>query len=1198
MLSPKRKIPYNYTSADDNQIINHLFGSKVLKTVRTLELQTDTGRSSRLLHRFMGDLFIIERNPFLFREIVDHPRLKNYLFSQFKSDLNTIEQNAEHSDLSGVIAACRTRLSSLQADIDRFHHRKNRIIRLLSPIVGKKNIYFDAFNICAHATDATDWRLYMPAAILRPENESQVPALVKLIKPLGFHIIPRGGGTGLTGGATPLNSKCIMLNTEKLNTISGIEYCTDRHGRTFPAITLGAGVITQDAIDYVQKKDLIFATDPTSAWACTIGGNLSENAGGKKAVLFGTAIDNVLSYRIVLPDGCCYTVKRKAHPLRKIHPSDDIIFDIFDDTGTLCNTITLQADDLRKEGLGKDVTNKSLKGLPGIQKEGCDGIITSAQFVLYPCFEYKKTICIEFFGNDMSQAGQVIAMICDAFSDQHPALMALEHFDEEYIKAIDYKTKTSVGDRLIAVLLVDLVSNDKLNLQSGIQKLEGLLESFDKTGFSVAHTPEQSERFWQDRKRLGAIAAHTNAFKLNEDIVLPIHSLAQFAGWIDQTNIEEKKNNQNDIIIDIVEYLDAATPTADPDLLKKRVGQAKDLAYQTRKKLDIASRDALEAYIHAKNFFKEVIRSLRGYSIVIKNVTQIYETTRARLIVIATHMHAGDGNVHVNIPVLSNDREMMKRANDVADRVMEKAVVLGGVVSGEHGIGVTKVKHLDESILKEFADYKKKIDPSNLMNPGKFADPQIIEKVFTPSFNLLDIEARILSHSAMSDLSMKVAKCVRCGKCKVQCPVFYPSENMFFHPRNKNLALGALTEAMLYITQRTQSTGFKILKGVEQIADHCTVCHKCFIRCPVNIDSGDISISERNLLADKKFKQTSLPTEVTLSYLGTDNSFVNSLLRPSLIKGGAYVQRLCSQVVKPVANRPKLHKSKIIQLVKTKVTQPYPVTLRQFLPKTDKNQALVLEPEQKAQKTIFYFPGCGSERIFSSISMSSIFLLLKNRTRVVLPPPFLCCGYPFFVNAKQQDYERIMLENLIVFSRIRSMFQDLEFDAVVVSCGTCMEALSELGLDKSFDCSILDINEYVLELDTQLSLDSDFLYHAPCHDSLKGNALQLLDTRLNGHLIKTMPHCCSEAGTMALSRPMISDAMLKRKQTVFNTIASRQDRKTILTNCPSCIQGLGRLQDENLDVVHMAQALARIKGGKNWVKSFKTLALKSEVVTF
>lgn len=1197
MPLPERQIPYNYTSAGDLQIINYLFNDAFAQRLSRLEPEKETGRSSRLLLRFIGDLFIIERNPFLQHELITRPRLRKFLFAQFAHDLKTIETNAGQDALCLILEECRKKLASLKKDIQEYHKTKQHLIHYLAPVIGRHNIYLDAFTRCAHVTDATDWRLFLPAAVLRPDKESQVSTLVKKIQSLGYHIIPRGGGTGLTGGVTPLRRNCMMLNTEKLNAVGKIEHQHDEKGRSYASIRVGAGAITQDVIDYAKEQGYIFATDPTSAWACTIGGNLSENAGGKKAVLFGTAIDNVLSYNMVMPDGTICIVRRKDHPLRKIKNQDTPIFEIFSEDGTLVQSIRLDAQQIRKKGLGKDVTNKYLNGLPGIQKEGCDGIITSARFILYPQFAYTKTVCVEFFGSDMAQAGKVIALITDTFADHKPAIMALEHFDEAYIKAIGYKIKTALDSRIIAVLLIDMASHSKAMVEQGIQKLDQLLEPFDKTGVSIAQNPEQAQRFWQDRKRLGAIAAHTNSFKLNEDIVLPIESLASFASWVDRQNIEEKKINQDGIIKSIINYLEDAVPLSDPELLKMRVSQAKDLAYRTRKKLEIASRDAIEAYIHANRFYRDVMKSIHGYPLITTQVEKIYDASKSRLIVIATHMHAGDGNVHVNIPVLSNDREMMIRAHNTADMVMKKAIELNGVVSGEHGIGVTKVKFLDTDIIEAFKRYRQNADPQGVMNPGKFEDQDILQKMFAPSFNLMDIEARILNHTSLSDLARKTASCVRCGKCKISCPVFYPKQNLFYHPRNKNMAKGMLIESLLYITQRTQSTGFGILKRLESIAGHCTLCHKCFLKCPVNIDSGHIAISERQLLSEKGFKKTAFPVKAVLSYLGTRHNTVNQVLRQTVIKKGALMQRTCSSLLSLFLSRKTLSKRPAFGLVASKVAKPDNHTLRRYLPLTVKNQTVILEPVSHAEHTVFYFPGCGSERIFSTISMAAIFLLLKNNTRVLLPPSFLCCGYPFMANGKKEVFDRIMLENSILFSRIRSMFQDLCFDAVLVSCGTCMDSLSQLEADRTFGCKISDVSEFVLSLNSHMEFDSDLLYHAPCHDSLKNRGSNLLESLTKGHSVHHLPHCCSEAGTMAMSTPLISKALLDRKQRALN-MRLKPEPFPILTNCPSCLQGLGRLNGGNIDVLHLTQALARSAGGENWEKEFQSLAGKSEVVTF
>jgi FAD/FMN-containing dehydrogenase/Fe-S oxidoreductase len=1195
MRDPKRQIPYNYTSAADDQIIVHLFGSDILKTVQALDARKRTGRSARLLNRFMGDLFVIERNPFLFEELVAHPGQRRQLLAEFENDLTVIEQAARHKEVFTVLAACKNALHVMAQRIASHAAFCHKILRILGPVIGKDNICFDPFTLTAHTTDATDWRRFVPKAVLRPDTESQVPELVLQVKKLGLHIIPRGAGTGLTGGATPLTPDCVMINTEKLNRILSIEPLEEINGGTCAAIGLEAGVITQDAKDAAGRQGFIFATDPTSAWACTIGGNLAENAGGKTAVLFGTALDNVLSYNIVMADGSVCTVTRKNHPGRKILFNDQVTFVVSDPCGREIRTIDLTGEEIRKKGLGKDVTNKYLNGLPGIQKEGCDGIITSAKFILYPKFSFKKTCCIEFFGNDMTEAGQVIAAVSKAFANTDPAIMALEHFDEAYIKAIRYKTKQALGNRLKAVLLVDMVSNDKTVLDQGIQMLSDILAPFDQTGVTIAKNDQESARFWEDRKRLGAIAAHTNAFKLNEDIVLPVDSLAAFVRFVDQTNLAEKAFIQAQAIDNMVAYLDRAVPLADPQWLKKKVARAKDLGWAIKKKLAIASRDALEAGIHAKNFYQQVTESMQGYTLVLSTLETIFQATQARLIVIATHMHAGDGNVHVNIPVLSNDREMMARAAMIADRIMEKAKALNGVVSGEHGIGITKFKHLDPAAVQAFERYRDQVDPDRIMNPGKLFEPGILHKVFTPSFNLLELEARILKHGSLSRLALNIAGCVRCGKCKPLCPVFYPDRRLFFHPRNKNLALGSLIEAMLYITQRTRSTGFEILKNMEQIADHCTICHRCLEKCPVNIDSGQISIEAREILTTMGFKHTPLATRTTLAYLGENRSLANRLARPWLLGAGTLLQRSGARLLSSLANtRPFAH-NRAMQLVRTRMPKPDRTTLQAMVPLAGKNQAILLEPLAPAVSTVFYFPGCGSERVFSKIARAALFLLLSQNLRVILPPPFLCCGYPFKVNAGTRKFEELSLKNIIVLTQIRDMFHDLSFDAFLVSCGTCMESLIQLDAAQMFDCPVADVAGYVLNHRNELlTPQTSYLYHVPCHDSLKDEGEALLKT--HGFNVTRIPFCCSEAGTLALSRPDISDHMRVRKQRVLNTLKPQANQK-ILTHCPSCLQGLGRLS--NAAPVHLAQELAILSGGAQWhQKTLKDLTRACEKVTF
>ena len=99
--------------------------------------------------------------------------------------------------------------------------------------------------------------------------------------------------------------------------------------------------------------------------------------------------------------------------------------------------MSLRGDAIRKKGLWKDITNKTLGGLPGLQKEGVDGVITSAEFILYHKYPEKQTFCLEFFGDSMDEASRVIVDISECFVNQgEEALMALEHFNKEYIRAM------------------------------------------------------------------------------------------------------------------------------------------------------------------------------------------------------------------------------------------------------------------------------------------------------------------------------------------------------------------------------------------------------------------------------------------------------------------------------------------------------------------------------------------------------------------------------------------------------------------------------------------------------------------------------------------------------------------------------------------------------------------------------------------
>ena len=214
----------------------------------------------------------------------------------------------------------------------------------------------------------------------------------------------------------------------------------------------------------------------------------------------------------------------------------------------------------------------------------------------------------------------------------------------------------------------------------------------------------------------------------------------------------------------------------------------------------------------------------------------------------------------------------------------------------------------------------------------------------------------------------------------------------------------------------------------------------------------------------------------------------------------------------------------------------------------------------------------------------------------VVPPPFLCCGFPAHVNAKRDQHSRIVLRDTIIFSQIRDMFAHFEFDACVVTCGTCLEGLRAMEADKLFGGRIVDTNAYVMERGLRLDGREAALYHAPCHDSLDGQAASMLGRWGGFGPVTTVPHCCSEAGTLALSRPDITDAMLHRKGEVLQEALDGDHGTKFLTNCPSCIQGLGR--QRGVQPRHLAEALAEKLSGPSWIDRFEQQAGKAVAFTF
>ena len=443
--------------------------------------------------------------------------------------------------MARLLELARAAVDAFEAEFAATRALRAKVMRRLSRVTRRDNILFDGFARVSHVTDATDWRVEMPFVVLTPDSEEEILFLVKELVGLGLTIIPRGGGTGYTGGVIPLTRRSAVINTEKLENLGEIEHLElPGVARPQPTVRASAGVVTKRVMDVAETGGLVFAVDPTSADASCIGGNVAMNAGGKKAVLWGTAIDNLVWWRMVTPQGEWLEVERLEHNLGKIHDAPSAKFRLrFLSNKKLLREKVLEipGSHFRKAGLGKDVSDKFLAGLPGIQKEGTDGIIVAARFLLHRMPSHTRTVCLEFFGLARDAVPAIVEIKQYIDSSAKVLLAGLEHLDERYVKAVGYATKSRRNQRPRMVLIGDLVGDDVDAVAAAASGVVRIANARGGEGF-IAVSPEARKRFWLDRARTAAIARHTNAFKINEDVVIPLEKLGEYTDGVERINIE------------------------------------------------------------------------------------------------------------------------------------------------------------------------------------------------------------------------------------------------------------------------------------------------------------------------------------------------------------------------------------------------------------------------------------------------------------------------------------------------------------------------------------------------------------------------------------------------------------------------------------------------------------------------------------
>src|SRR5688572_21873756 len=365
------------------------------------------------------------------------------------------------------------------------------IIVEFEKIVGKQNIILDAEDRYSYSHDETEDYSFLPDVVLKPGTPEEISLIMKLCNTHGIPVTPRGGGTGLSGGSLPIK-KGVVISMERFNNILHIDELNLQ-------ATVEPGVITQVFQNAVKEKRLFYPPDPASRGTCFIGGNVSENSGGPKAVKYGVTRDYVLNLEVVLPTG-------------------DIIW-----TGA----------NVLKNSTGYNLTQLMCGS------EGTLGIITKIVFKLRGLPTKDVLLLIPFVTNE--EACKAIAEIFRA--GVSPS--GMEFFEREAaIKTIDYcekiyaaKVTTPFPENMDAYLLCELDGNDDEILMRDAERVMGVVEKFQAGEILFADNEAQKEELWKIRKN---ISPAVNAYSLTkaEDVVVPRANLPRLIVGIKEIGLK------------------------------------------------------------------------------------------------------------------------------------------------------------------------------------------------------------------------------------------------------------------------------------------------------------------------------------------------------------------------------------------------------------------------------------------------------------------------------------------------------------------------------------------------------------------------------------------------------------------------------------------------------------------------------------
>ncbi len=1124
------------------------------------------------------ELFLVAYNPFI--------------------DVETVRQSVQSRYEADSLALAHHYATSIGEGITMFWSAHNaemafraELIDEFRKIMPEECIILRPGALVENATDATDLRMELPLCVVEPNNTEQVAALVRLANDKKFALIPRGGGSGLTGGAVPARKRTVIVNLTRLTNIEPI----DAENKT---ITCEAGVLTHEAIKAADKHNLFFSVDPASKLASTIGGNIAENAGGPCAFEYGTTLDNLLWWRMVTPTGEIITIERKDHPRRKILTQDTATFEVKDISGGVRNVVQLSGNEVRLPGLGKDVSNKALGGLPGIQKEGVDGIITQASFVLHHKAKHSRVMVLEFFGRSMHGAAVVIRELV-AFRDRvrdegdYASLSALEEFNAKYVQAIEYKRKSQKFDGdPISVIILQIDGDEPYLLDKCVTEIVSLVQNQDNVDIFVAEDSKQAKLFWEDRHKLSAISKRTSGFKINEDVVIPIERIPDFALFLEQLNLECAAAAFRYALQSVGRL--TGFPLEDKEFNK-------EFSYASKAaRGDVLSSELSdeEMLMRSVLFLKELQNK---YSHLARKIQKIHDYMQSSRIIVASHMHAGDGNWHVNIPVNSSDHHMLEEAEKVAARVMHTAQDMGGSVSGEHGIGITKIAFLSDSKIEALRDFKERVDPRDILNPAKLVQKELPVRPFTFSFNRLinDIsESGLPGKDQLIHLLGSVQNCTRCGKCKHVCPMTYPERSMQWHPRNKNMVLGMLLEAIYYTQVNTGRLDSRLLGHIREIVEHCTACGRCTAVCPVGIPSGEVALALRKNIENEGAGGHPLKSRILTWLVQQPQQRI-----PKSAKMVSLGQKTQNKILDFM---PKSWRSQFQNpIFATKGPKIGYTNLYESM-KLHRGHMFVPANLDQVKPAVIYFPGCGGSLFHDRIGIASLMLLLKAGHAVVIPPRHMCCGYPLLTSGMDKLYKRNMdhMKKTMLTLLDEAKQAGLDPKYIATACGTCMDSLQRMKFLSQNQLEQTSVTQLaLLSIAPTANLDgAPRLYHAACHAEWYGlsniaGREKLLSSlsAFTGASFTISAGCCGESGLGAMTSPAIYNRLRERKKQSLEQ-ALQNNAGPILVSCPSCKVGMGRILlslGQKRPVLHICEWLAKHIDGPEWRKDFKKRVIES-----